>query len=180
MFFVRLMTLFGILALSGCGGIDDDLTPSGDDKRPAVEAGSTGTQVGQIMPEFSIQDTLDVTHALSNELISANGVVLYFTMWCPICDSHSSHLRTHIIPDFPFVNFYLVDYVSGSVTASRSSQISNGYSNVDVLVDDDLSLYNLFGASMGTTIVIDSTGVVRMNEDYKDGVKLRGILQALP
>ena len=34
---------------------------------------------------------------------------------------------------------------------------------------------------MGTTVVIDSAGnIVRMNEDYKDGVKLIETLQALP
>jgi len=33
---------------------------------------------------------------------------------------------------------------------------------------------------MGTTVVIDSAGIVNMNEDYKDGVKLRAVLGELP
>ena len=33
---------------------------------------------------------------------------------------------------------------------------------------------------MGTTVVIGNDRVVRMNEDYKDGVKLTETLQALP
>jgi peroxiredoxin len=169
-----------IVLLTACQEIGDDLTPSGADKRPAVVAGSPGSQVGQQSPEFSVQDTLATTHTLSAELAASNGVVLYFTMWCPICDSHASHMRSAIIPDFPAVNFYLVDYVTGSVTASRSAQLSNGYGSSTVLVDVDQSLFNLYQASMGTTVVIDSSGIVRMNEDYKDGAKLRAVLEALP
>ena len=128
----------------------------------------------------AVQDTLGNSYALSTELATADAVVLYFTMWCPICDSHASHMRSAIIPDFPQVRFLLVDYVTGSITASRSAQLSNGYASSTVLVDTDLSLFNLYQASMGTTVVIDSTGIVRMNEDYKDGVKLRAVLEALP
>ena len=180
MFYVRLFTLFILLALAGCKGVTDDLNPSGEDKRPVVVAGSSGTQVGQLSPDFSVQDTLDVTHTLSDELAASGGVVLYFNMWCPICESHTSHMRSTIIPDFPLVRFFLVDYVSGSIAVSRSAQLSNGYGSSTVLVDANQALFNLYRASMGSTVVIDSTGIVRMNEDYKDGVKLRETLQALP
>jgi len=177
------IALVFILGLAGCGGgldtdVFDDMNPSGEDKRPAVVAGSEGTQVGQVSPDFTLQDTLSVSHTLSNELAGTSAVVIYFTMWCPICDSHMSNMRTDIIPDFPNATFYLVDYVSGSISVSRSEQLSNGYSNLDVLVDTDLTLYNRYQASMGTTIVIDSTGVVRMNEDYNNS-RLRAVLSAL-
>jgi hypothetical protein len=33
---------------------------------------------------------------------------------------------------------------------------------------------------MGTTVVIDKAGVVRMNEDYKDGLRLQAVLAGLP
>jgi hypothetical protein len=33
---------------------------------------------------------------------------------------------------------------------------------------------------MGTTVVIDRTGTVRMNEDFKDGTRLQTVLTALP
>ena len=181
MCFVRVMLVTIGLLLSGCGGgIGDDLSPSGEDKRPVVEPGSIGTQVGQLSPDFTVQDTLDNTHMLSMELAGADAVVLYFTMWCPICDSHSSHMRATIIPDFPAVKFFLVDYVTGSIAASRSAQLSGGYATSTVLVDTDQSLLALYAASMGTTVVIDGAGIVRMNEDYKDGSKLRQTLDALP
>ncbi len=172
-----------ILGLTGCGGgmdtgVFDDLNPSGDDKRPAVEAGSNGTQVSQLSPDFTLQDTLSVSHTLSHELPGTRAVLIYFTMWCPVCDSHMSNMRLDIIPDYPNVTFYLVDYVSGSVSVSRSMQLDNGYSNMDVLVDADLSLYHLYQASMGTTIVIDSTGIIRMKEDYNNS-RLRAVLDAL-
>jgi peroxiredoxin len=168
------------LSVAGCQQVADDLSPSGSDKRPDVVAGSMGTQVNQQSPDFAVQDTLGNSYALSTELASADAVVLYFTMWCPICDSHASHMRSTIMPDFPQVKFFLVDYVTGSITASRSAQLSNGYASSTVLVDVDQSLFDLYQASMGTTVVIDSTGIVRMNEDYKDGVKLRAVLEALP
>lgn len=180
MCFVRLTLLALVALLSACQEIGDDLSPSSEDRRPAVTAGSPGTQVGQQSPDFTVPDTLAVDHTLSTELMSSQGVVLYFTMWCPICDSHASHMRSAIMPDFPAVNFYLVDYVTGSVTASRSAQLSNGYGSSTVLVDVDQSLFSLYQASMGTTVVIDGSGIVRMNEDYKDGAKLRTVLEALP
>jgi peroxiredoxin len=168
------------LLLMGCQEITDDLSPSGSDQRPDVLAGSIGTQVDQQSPDFAVQDTLGVSRALSTELASADAVVLYFTMWCPICDSHASHMRAATIPDFPQVSFFLVDYVTGSITASRSAQLSNGYGSSTVLVDVDQSLFDVYQASMGTTVVIDNAGIVQMNEDYKDGVKLRAVLESLP
>ena len=181
MSFAKLILFAMLLQLAACGGgVSDDLLPSGEDRRPDVEPGTVGTQVGQISPDFSVQDTLDNTHVLSTELASADAVVLYFTMWCPICDSHTSHMRSMIIPDFPMVRFFLVDYVSGTISTSRAAQLANGYGTSTVLVDTHQALFNLYNASMGTVVVINSTGVVQLNEDYKDGVKLRDTLDALP
>jgi peroxiredoxin len=168
------------LLLAGCDGIVDDLKPSGDDQRPVVEAGTIGTQVGQQSPDFSMLDTLGNSRGLFAELATASGVVLYFNMWCPICDAHASHMRAQVMPDFQTVSFFLVDYVTGSVTNSRAAQLANGYADIETLVDTDQTVFNRYQASMGTTIVIDSTGIVRMSEDYKDGVKLTETLQALP
>ena len=172
--------LLASLGLAGCGGITDDLLPSGDDNRPAVEEGSDGTQVGQLSPDFSAFDTLGNTRGLYDELSTSTGVVLYFTMWCPICDTHASHMRAEVMPNFPTVQFFLVDFVSGSIAASRTAQLANGYGDIETLADIDQKLYGLYNASMGTTVVIDSAGnIVRMNEDYKDGVKLIETLEAL-
>ena len=184
MFSARLITYAALLlvsfGLTGCGGITDDLNPSSDDNRPAVEAGTNGTQVGQISPDFSLFDTLGNSRGLYAELdLPKDGVVLYFTMWCPICDSHSSHMRNHVIADFPNVTFFLVDYVSGSISASRRAQEGSGFTDIETLVDSDQVVFNLYDAAMGTTVVIDKNRVVRMNEDYKDGVKLIETLEAL-
>ena len=95
-----------------------------------------------------------------------------------------SHMRTHVIPNYPNVRFLIIDYVSSTVVFSRDAQLSNGYSDQTLLVNnipqDVLSLYE---ATMGTTVVIEnagSHGVVRMNEDYKDSKKLTTTLDALP
>ena len=173
--------LLASLGLAGCSGISDDLNPSGEDKRPVVEAGTIGTQVGQQSPDFSLFDTLGNSRGLYAELsIPKDGVVLYFNMWCPICDAHASHMRVAVIPNFPGVTFFLVDYVSGSISVSRASQEAYGFTDIETLVDTDQVVFNLYQASMGTTVVIDKDGIVRMSEDYKDGVKLTETLLALP
>ncbi len=177
-------SLLLLMFIAGCGGMADDLNPSGSDKRPAVVSGSTGTQVGQIAPDFAIVDSLGNTKTLSSEVAAiapGNAVVLYFTMWCPICDSHQGHMLSSIIPAFPGSKYLLVDYVSGSVGGTRQAEVSNGYSGslFTALADTDSSVLNLFNATMSTTVVIDSSGVVRMNEDYKDGARLMNVLSGL-
>jgi hypothetical protein len=94
-----------------------------------------------------------------------------------------SHMRTQVIPNYPNVKFLIVDYVSGTVELSLSAQQENGYTDLTVLVDNVQEVLTLYQATMGTTVVIEnagSHGVVRMNEDYKDSVKLTTTLDALP
>lgn len=166
-----------LLVFSGCG----DLAPSDTDKRPPVAAGTTGPGVGQNAPDFTLPDSLGNDVTLSATFPSAKGVVLYFTMWCPVCDSHMSNMRSTTIPAFPDTRFFAVDYVCGSVAEARASEISNGYagSGFTVLADIGANVLRSYGATMGTTVVIDNAGVVRMNEDYRDGVNLRNILAGL-
>ncbi len=159
-----------LLLLAGCSDTFDDLAPSDEDKRTGVE---------QNAADFTLANTLGENVNLATELSSARGVVLYFNMWCPICDAHLSDMRSYIIPKFPDVKFLVVDYVTGSVERSRAAQLSNGYAALEVLVDSDEAVLNQFNATMGTTVVIDGSGIVRMNEDYKDGSKLHDTLEAL-
>ena len=180
---VMTVILLASFGMAGCSGVTDDLFPSGDDKREDVVGGSMGTQVSQQSPDFSILDTLGISRGLYDELSQpgVTGVVLYFTMWCPICEVHMSHMRAEVMPNFPTVKFFLVDYVSGSVTSSLAAQRAYGYTGIDTLVDSDQAVLDLYNATMGTTVVVNSVGnIVEMNEDYKDGVKLTETLQALP
>src|SRR5512135_1424068 len=100
-----------VILIAGCGGMADDLLPSESDKRPVVQSGTIGPFVGQFAPDFTLSDTLGGTVTLSSTLTTTGvqGAVLYFTMWCPICDSHMSHMRSFEIPAFPGVGFYAVD-----------------------------------------------------------------------
>lgn len=166
-----------LLVLTGCG---DNLLPSGEDKRPIVEPGSTGALVGQQAPDFSVSDTSGNLVTLASALAARKGIVLYFTMWCPICDSHMSNMRGKI-PAFPTVGFYAVDYVSGTIADAAGSAAANGFAgSFMVLADTGHLLLNNFQATMGTTVIIDSTGIIRMNEDYRDGSRLDATLNALP
>lgn len=172
---LRVTTLFitSILLLSGCNDIMDDLNPSGQDQRDTYNASSIGSHPGETAPDFAVYDTLDNPFLLSAELASTDAIVLYFNMWCPICDSHMSHMRSQVIPNYSNVRFYFVDYVSAITSVSRSAQLSNGYGTSDILVDDiNHTVTDLYNATMGTTIVINTGGIVLMNEDYKDGSKL--------
>lgn len=176
----RLAVLALALLLSACQDVTDDLDPSGTDRRPEVVAGTSGHAVGQLAPDFTVPDSRGVSFTLSAELGGTSGVAMYFAMWCPICDSHMSHMRSRISADFPQVKFIIVDFVSGSAGGARAAQIANGYTDLRVLADGDQAILNLYDATMGSTVVVDSGGVVRMNEDYKDGTKLRQTLEALP
>ncbi|MGE0371097.1 MAG: peroxiredoxin family protein [Gammaproteobacteria bacterium] len=168
------------LLLSACQDVTDDLDPSGTDRRAEVVAGTSGHAAGQLAPDFTVPDSRGVSFTLSAELGGTSGVAMYFAMWCPVCDSHMSHMRTRVAADFPQVKFIIVDYVSGSASGARAAQIANGYTDFRVLADGDQAVLNLYDATMGSTVVVDSNGVVRMNEDYKDGTRLRETLEALP
>jgi alkyl hydroperoxide reductase subunit AhpC len=174
-----IMIMGGVLASAGCG---DNLFPSGADKRPAVQGGSSGGAVSQKAPDFAVPDTNGTTVTLASSLAGRKGAVFYFTMWCPICDSHMSNMRSTITPLFPEVNFYLVDYVSGSVSGAASAASANGYAGgvFTTLADVNNVLENNFQGTMGTTVVVDNTGIIRMNEDYRDGTRLQATLSALP
>jgi peroxiredoxin len=173
---------FIMLVLLGCGSVKDDLLPSGSDKRPSVQQGTTGPAVGQNAPDFTVSDTLGNTVTLAAFLPSHRGVVLYFTMWCPTCDSHMSLIRDNFISQYPDVLFFAVDYVSGSVAAARNAEVSNGYagSGFVVLADTTQVILTEYSATMGTTVVIDKNGIVQMNEDFKNGSKLQSVLEGLP
>ena len=177
MYFARMYCLLLVLCiLSGCG---DNLIPSGDDKRPPIEPGTTGPSVGQKAPDFSVSDTNGTIVTLSSALASRKGIVLYFTMWCPICDSHMSNMRDRM-PQFPAVGFYAVDYVSGTIVDAANSASANGFTNsFQILADTSHLLLTTFQATMGTTVIIDSAGIVRMNEDYRDGSRFNAVLAGL-
>jgi len=173
-----------LLMIAGCGGMVDDISPSGSDKRPVVQCGVTGPDVCQFAPDFTLSDTLGNTVTLSSVLTTPGikGTVVYFTMWCPVCDMHMSNMRSSIVPYYPDIRFLVVDYVSGSIASARNAELSNGYASsmFTVLADTGQTILGSFHATMGTTIVIDTAGIVHMNEDYKDGARLRTALSTLP
>jgi len=173
--------------VAGCGGMMNDLNPSGSDKQAAVEAGTLGYHVGQIAPDFTLSDTLGTSVTLSSALTETGvtGAVLYFTMWCPACDVDMSSMRSSIIPAFPNVRFYAVDYECSTVESARNSEMSTGYdgSGFTVLADTDKNVLKLYQGqikgTMGITVVIDKTGIIRMNEVYKND-RLTTALTSLP
>lgn len=177
MSFVKLLVALLVVGLTGC---QNNLSPSNSDERPAVVTGIIGNQVGQIAPDFTIESTVNTFHTLSSETATHEGVVLYFTMWCSICDTHMSHMRSTYMASYPDVRFLIVDYVNGSLADARSAQLSNGYGGLTVLADINHTAMNLYDGTMGTTVVIDGSGIVQMNQYYNDGSKLGQVLSRLP
>ncbi len=186
--FLSLVLLVAVLA--ACGDLTDDLLPDSDDKRAAVSAGTTGYMPGQLAADFTVSTSNETSFQLADHLSAgsapADVVVLYFTMWCPICLAHSDHLYNVVIPQFAgrgTVVYGLVDYVSGSVSASRASELANGYAGSEfvTLVDSEHVLMDQFNGAMGTVVVIDADGTILMNEGYRNGAALIDILeQQLP
>jgi hypothetical protein len=173
------------LILAGCGGMTDDLFPSGGNKQTPVTPGSTGYLPGQIAPDFTIPDMYGNNFTLSSVLTTTGvqGAVLYFTMWCPVCWDHMDDMVYVQIPAFPNVRFYAVDYVNVTLQGVQNAASQNpNYINsgLTILADTQNVVTNLYHGTMGITIVVDKTGIVRMNEDYKDGSRLHAILSGLP
>lgn len=174
--------------LGACGNLADDLKPSGEDLRSTITANSTGALPSQKAADFSAPQTTGGQFVLSDYLAggasAADAVVLYFSMWCPICLAHTDHMLYTIMPQFQQrgnVRFVLVDYVSGSIQATTNSEAVNGYqgSAFTVIADESGSLMKQFNGAMGKTIVIDSSGSIQMNEDFRSGDHLISILNTL-
>jgi peroxiredoxin len=165
-----------LLALAACGGTLDDLFPSGADRRTAGAPGS----VGQVAPDFTLTDTLGNPVDLYATLSSARGAVLYFTMWCPICDAHMSHLQANAIPAFPDVRFFAVDYVSGSAAEARAAQVASGWDPTafTVLADVGARVEGFYAAPM-EIVIIGRDRTVLMNGEY-DWARVQSILASLP
>lgn len=174
----RLLVIAALtLSITACN-LEDDLLPSDKDKRSTVVSGSTGNMTGQIAKDFTSIDSLGKDFILSDYLSggskSADAIVLYFTMWCPVCLSHSDHIYNTVIPQFRGrgnTAYALVDFVSGSVEATRATELANGYASSDFISLSDVSqqLLEQFNGSMGIIVIIDGKGNIILNEDYRNG-----------
>ena len=160
-----------LVFLAGCGDLLDDLNPTGVDKTSSIE---------QTAPDFNVYDIDNNPINLYAELDNPNidAVVLYFTMWCSICDAEMSHMQSDIIPDFSNVRFFAVDYHATTIAEANANE-GNGWPLFTTLADIDNTIENLFNGGMATTVVIDSSRIVRMNETYKYGQRLRPVLEGL-
>ncbi len=169
MYFSRFAFCLLLLLLSGCG---TDLAPSSTDKHTS----------GQHAHDFTLSDTFGNTVTLSSVLSSpsTSGVVMYFTMWCPTCTTDMDLMRDWILPNYPHVRFFAVDYVSATVAQARDAEVSNGFdgSGFIVLADTNRTVYGLYNATMATTVVIDRNGIIAMNETFKSE-RLQSVLGTL-
>ena len=158
----------------------NDLMPSGEDKSVATTTSTTTTTASKEIG-ITVQNGTNEDLNLDTERAKYKAIVLYFTMWCPICNGHTDKMISTVMPQTSNVGFYLVDYVSGSTSSSQISLVSSGYeyAGITLLVDLAREIELKYDGTMGTTIVIDASGNILMNEDFKDGVLLSSILAGL-
>ena len=175
--------------LTACGDMKNDLLPSDSDLQESVDSGTIGHRPSQISADFEVTssegDLFTLSSYLENGDTPADAIILYFTMWCPICLGHSDHMFNTVMPQFRNRNnitFVLVDHISGSIALTRASEIASGYSDSGfiTLADTDHILFKQFHASNGTTVVISATGEILLNEDYRTGENLIKVLDNLP
>ncbi len=187
--FRRLLVSLLMLALGGCG-MGDDLLPSDSDLR-AVSGGGAylpGEPVGEATRAAPLE-TVDgavvrLDELLNDPLEPPRAVVLYFTMWCPICLAHTDHLYNQVLPRHASepVRFLVVDYVSGSWVDMRGAAQANGYlgaAGLEIVRDAEGVLFDRLHGAMGQVVVVDGEGVIRMNASYRDGGELEAVLDRL-
>ena len=160
-----------------CANNFSDIFPDSTDK---TGSNSASGQAGTISTNLQVTDMYGNQYPLYNDLAGVKGSVYYFTMWCSICMAHSGEIINNIKPSYTGFNYFLVDYVSS--TPSQTRQLSDYFAFtglIGVLNDGSGSLLSYFHATMSSVVVIDSTGRIQMNEDFKDGSRLRSVLQSL-
>lgn len=176
-FFDKIIFLTLLLSVS-CKGITDDLNPSGENR----SSSSVGAKVTASLSSLSLNNTNgDLINPISlMKSGQKKAIVFYFTMWCPVCNSHTDSL-INIIPRYNQVDFYVIDYISSNYNESFRNQRDNGYgsSPFQVLVDNDLVLSRIVDGTMASTVVIRQDETILMNEDYKTGEKLKEVLDQL-
>lgn len=160
--------------LHACKGIEDDLLPSGQDLRTIQHS---PRKIGNMVA----QGEEGVINLKKASAASSQGMVLYFTMWCPICNSHTDHIISKIKPHYPEVDFYLVDYVNATLDDAQSARDASGYGNsgLILLLDHKNQVQNAFDGTMGIVVVVNPAGEVLLHEDFKDGTKLKQVLNQL-
>jgi len=175
----RVAALLAASLLAGCGGMADDLFPSSRD-RSGGQAGTVGPALGQTAPDFTLAAAAGGEVTLSTELVGARGAVLYFTMWCPICDGHMMDMQQHLIPAHPEVRFLALDYVSGSAADAAQAELSAGWagSGFTTLADVGALQARYFRTFMAV-VVVDRDRVVRFRGEY-DPAAVERALAALP
>lgn len=159
---------FSLLLLIALWGVQcSNLLPDGADLR-SQNPGNI-LSVGQAAPEFSLPVTDGSTLTLASGLSGKNGLVIYFTMWCPVCTSHTDEVVQAIMPAYPNARYVMVDYVSSGIGEAATLKTYGGYDSTGIVValDRSQSFMNSYGATMAYVVIIDSTGKIRMNEVYK-------------
>ena len=171
--------LFYLFVFNNCANLLDDLAPSSEDFRGSETASYPGV-VGALAGDYALNVASGNNTTLHTETAASAGVVLYFTMWCSVCDSHTTHIINTLKPKYPNIRFFLVDYVSSSMTNTQDYIVYYGLGgSIEVIGDFSHELTRYFGGTMSSTIVIGPDNRVRFNESFQNGSRLDQILSTM-
>lgn len=171
--FIKPLFIFSILILlSGC---QEDLFPQSEEPQAGPGQAGETLDIDSLNLSLNSGDAID----LNDRLVQHDAVVLYFTMWCVVCDGHTSEIKSQLEPNYPNVDFLLVDYISSTQSYSRSSQQSTGFTSFDVIADTNNQLESALSGTMGSIVVINKNRSILMNEYFNNSAKLIQVLDNL-
>ena len=161
-----------LILLSGC---QEDLFPESETLQAGPGQAGETLDIDRLNLSLNSGDKID----LNDRLVQHDAVVLYFTMWCVVCDGHTSEIKSQLQPNYPNVDFLLVDYISSTQGYSRSNQQSTGFTSFDVIADTNDQLENALSGTMGSIVVINKNRSILMNEYFNNSAKLIQVLDNL-
>ncbi len=172
MFIKHIIFLVSLLFIFGC---QEDLLTSNQENNMSHEP----FIIEDFIIKLNTNQADSKIESLSDRLNNHDGVVLYFTMWCPVCDNHMQSIRNDLVVQYANIDFVFIDYVSASATSSRATQLNNGYSDFDVISDTDGYLEDTLQGSMGSLVLIDKNFTVVFSEVFKSHLDLVVAIEGL-
>ena len=146
MFIKSLMLLASFCLLWGC---QEDLMPESDADNRQREP--------FVVDDFTVNLNTEQDYSLSERLNNYDGIVLYFTMWCPVCDNHMQLLRSDFVAQY----------------------LNNGYRDFNVISDRDDYLENVLDGAMARVVLIDKNFTVVFSELFKNHLDLAAAIEGL-
>jgi len=126
-------------------------------KEPMKES-STGVNVGEHMPEFTLYNLAGQEIAVGKE--KKITVINFWATWCPPCRAEFPELDNFVKRNGDKVQFYSIDLQEDRAKVDQF--LKNGNYSFSALLDKDGAIAKQFRiTAIPTTIILDEKGVIR-------------------